>query len=211
MSRRLVAAQENTRRQLSGELHDRTSPNLAAISINLDIIATEFQHNYSTEITERLEDIRALIMDTTASIREICANMRPPLLDYAGLVAALESYVQQFARRTGIAVQFDCINRDARYAPELESLLFRIFQEALTNCAKHARATSASVMLSNGDHPIALTITDDGVGFDPAQLREDGHIGLGLLNMREMAEIANGKFTVESAPGKGTRIAVEIS
>jgi PAS domain S-box-containing protein len=208
-ARNLVASQETARRRLSSELHDRTSPNLAAISINLNIIASELSQQHATEISERLEDTSALIADTTTSIREICADMRPPLLDYAGLTATLESYVQQFERRTGIKVQFNCVKREARYTPELESLLFRIFQEAMTNCAKHAHATLVIVTLSNDDYPIALNITDDGIGFDLAQLGKDGVIGFGVLNMREMTEVAGGKFSIESAPGYGTRIAVE--
>lgn len=210
-SRHLVATQENARRRLSSELHDRTSPNLAAIDLNLNIIAAELPQQHQTEILERLEDTRALVTDTAASIRDICTDMRPPLLDYAGLTAALESYIQQFTRRTGIAVQFDYANQDTRYPADLESLLFRIFQEALTNCAKHARATSVIVTLGNAGYPIALIVADDGIGFDSALLGKTGPIGLGILNMREMAEIAGGKFTIASAPGKGTRITVEIS
>lgn len=209
-SRHLVAVQENARRRLAGELHDRTSPNLAAIDINLEIIATELPQEHSTDLAERMADTRALIEDTAASIREICTDLRPLLLDYAGLSAALEGYVQQFSRRTGIAVQFDCAICDLRLAPDMESLLFRVFQEALTNCAKHAHATSISVTLHHDGRPIVLTVTDNGVGFDPEQLGKIGHIGLGLLTMREIAEVAGGKFTVESASGKGTRIVVEI-
>ncbi|MGZ5819346.1 MAG: sensor histidine kinase [Burkholderiaceae bacterium] len=127
------------------------------------------------------------------------------------MATAMGSYAQGFALRTGVAVQFDCINPGARYSAELESLLFRIFQEALTNCLKHAQTTSVIVTLNNGNHPIALTITDNGIGFNPALQGKNGHAGSGLLSMREMAEVINGKFFVESAPGQGTRIAVDIS
>lgn len=210
-SRYVVTVQEDARRRLSAELHDRTSPNLAAIDINLDILAAELQPQHSPDLAARIEDTRALVADTTASIREICADLRPPLLDYAGLPAALGGYVQQFIKRTGIRVQLDCANHEARYTPELESLLFRVFQEALTNCAKHARATAVTVTLKNVDTPIVLSIADNGIGFNPAGLGKAGAIGLGMLNMREMAEVAGGRFTIESAPGQGTRIAVEIS
>ncbi len=209
VSRHLVAAQEEARRLLSRELHDRTSPNLAAININLNMIAAEMPQAHSSEFAERLEDTRALIDDTAASIRDICAEMRPPLLDYAGLAAALESYVHQFSRRTGINVRLKCNNRETRYDPELESLLFRICQEALTNCAKHANARSASVTLNSG-RQVELTIADNGRGFDIRHLGKVGFIGLGILNMREMAEVAGGKFTISSAPGEGTIIEVEI-
>lgn len=211
LSRHLVVVQENTRRRLSGELHDRTSPNLAAIGINLNIIATTLPEEQFPTITERLEDIRALIDDATASIREICADLRPAVLDYAGLPAALEGYARQFAKRTGIEVQIDCVHRGARLAPDLESMLFRIVQEALTNCAKHSRASSITVALRLEDMPIVLTVADDGIGFDPDLLGKTTHkSGLGILTMREMAEFFGGKFTLESRPGQGTRIHVEI-
>jgi len=220
LSRHLVELQEDARRRLAGELHDRTSPNLAAIGINLNVMAATLQEEGSAELAARLEDTRALIEDTTASIREICADLRPPVLDYAGLLAALESYAHQFARRTGIAVQVDCSNRDARLPPELESALFRIAQEALTNCAKHARtpeakagtsATSIRVTLCQGGRPIVLTVADNGVGFDPDRVRaEKLHGGLGIITMKELAEFSGGTFTLESSPGKGTRIGVEI-
>ncbi len=114
-ARQLVASQEHLRQQLSSELHDRTSPNLAAITINLKVIANELPQESTTDSFERMEDTLALIADTTVSIREICTEMRPPLLDYAGLATALPSYAQQFILRTGIAVQFECLNHDERY------------------------------------------------------------------------------------------------
>ncbi|MDP2795063.1 MAG: CHASE domain-containing protein [Sulfurisoma sp.] len=211
LSRHLVAVQEGTRRRLSGELHDRTSPNLAAIGINLDVIAAALPEAEAPDLGARLEDTRALIEDTTASIREICADLRPPVLDYAGLPAALESYAGQFGRRTGIAVRVDCAHGGAKLAPELESALFRIVQEALTNCAKHARATSIGVILRQDDFPVRLTVVDDGSGFDLEQMKEAAYSsGLGIITMRELAEFFGGKFTIESNPGKGTRIDVEI-
>lgn len=209
-SRHMISVQEDMRRRISRELHDRTSSNLAAININLNIILSELSQTHSTDLVERMEDIRALISDTTISIRDVCAELHPPLLSYAGLVMALGSYIQQFARRTGIEVRFDGSNHQSRHTLELESLLFRIVQESLTNCAKHAQATLVTVTLSDGNDPIILTITDNGIGFDPSLLGANGCIGLGILNMREMTEIEGGKFTLESALGKGTHIVVEI-
>jgi signal transduction histidine kinase len=162
-------------------------------------------------LSARLDDIRALTEDTTASIREICSDLRPPVLDYAGLAAALESYVKQFQRRTGITVRFDCIHPAVRLPPALESVLFRIVQEALTNCAKHSRARTITVALDLDGLPITLNICDDGTGFDPDLLGKTTHTsGLGILTMREMAEFSGGNFSLESAPGKGTRIRVDI-
>lgn len=211
LSRHLVVVQESARRRLSGELHDRTSPNLAAIGVNLDIITATMLEGQSPLLTERIADVRALIEDTTASIREICTDLRPPVLDYAGLAAALESYIKQFQRRTGIAVRVDCARPAARLAPALESMLFRIVQEALTNCAKHSRAKSIMVSLKSDAQAVVLTVSDDGIGFDPDLLGQTTHTGgLGILTMREMTEFAGGKFSLQSTPGNGTRIEVEI-
>lgn len=212
LSRHLVAVQESERRRLSGELHDRTSPNLAAIGINLDIVAATMLEGDWPKVSARLDDVRALIEDTTASIREVCSDLRPPVLDYAGLFAALESYVKQFQRRTNMAVRIDCPSPGVRLAPALESVLFRIAQEALTNCAKHSRARSILVSLCMDSLPISLTIADDGIGFDPQALGKTTHTsGLGVLTMREMAEFSGGRFTLTSTPGGGTRIGVEIN
>ena len=209
-ARHLVASQEHLRQQLSSELHDRTSPNLAAIAINLKVIASELLPEHTADFFDRMEDTLALIADTSTSIREICTDMRPPLLDYAGVAAAIETYVQQFKHRTGIPVQFNSLNQSQRYTPELESLLFRICQEALTNCLKHAAATSIVITLNNDSRPISLSIIDNGVGFDLEQLGMNGCAGLGLLSMREMTEIIGGSFLIESAPGKGTQIKVVV-
>ena len=161
---------------------------------------------------ELLREARELLADTIVSIREFCADLRPALLDYAGLVAALEGSAQQFSRRTGVPVHVAHEKFAARVAPEMESLLFRIAQEALTNCAKHAQAGSVQVRLENSGGHCRLTVTDDGVGFDPSTLGKDGHpAGQGLLNMRERAEFAGGKFSVFSGLGKGTRIKVEFT
>jgi PAS domain S-box-containing protein len=211
-SQRILVVQEGVKRRFSGELHDRTSPNLAAIRINLSIISRLLPEQ-SRERAERLEDTKALVDDTDASLRDICNELRPAVLDYAGLAAALTGYARQFAKRTRIMVQVDCANLQHRLAPALESLLFRIYQEALTNCAKHADAKSIAVTLrsSGGAEPIILIIADDGNGFDLQMLEKDEEInGLGLLNMREMIEFSGGRFAIESSFGQGTRIEVII-
>jgi signal transduction histidine kinase len=211
LSRHLVDVQETARRQLSGELHDRTSPNLAAIGINFSLIAQEVAALVSTDLSARLEDIRALLKDTSASIHEICSNLRPPILDYAGFPAALASLAQQFSGRTGITVHCTCADQSRRLAPDIESLLFRIAQESLTNCAKHAQATTIDLDLDNLASPIVMRIADDGAGFVLAALGTPGErCGLGILNMRDMAEFAGGKLSIDSTPGQGTRIHVEI-
>lgn len=212
LSRRLVQAQEQARRRFSRELHDRSSPNLAALRINLDIIASASpEARVSQAFADRVEDTRALIEDTTISVREICAELHPPVLDCGGLLSVVQSYAQQFSMRTGLQVHVHCAHGEVRLTPDLELSLFRIVQEALTNCAKHANAGVVEVNLQLDTSPMVLTVTDDGVGFDLDRVSLARQVvGLGLLNMRETAEFAGGKFRVESMPGSGTRVCVEI-
>ncbi len=207
LSKNLVEVQEAARRHLASELHDRTSANLAAIVINMDAAWMSLQAREWQVVAERLGDNRALVEDTSASIREICAELRPPALDYAGLIPAVESYANLFARRTGIAIHIDNTGDEEKLTPEIKSTLFRIVQEALTNVAKHAEASMINIELALDGQPLRLSVADDGSGFELAGLHSRG---LGIINMQEMAEFSGGSFYLASTPGGGTRISVEL-
>lgn len=208
MARHLLAVQEEAKRRLARELHDRTSPNLAAIGVNHEMAEMALQERNWGEAEMRMADIRALLDDTTVSIREICADLRPPSLDHAGLLPALESYAGQFTQRTGIAVQLACSGQEIRLHRELETTLFRIIQEALTNIAKHAQARAVDIDLVLDADPLRVEIYDDGIGFAPPP---DGMAaGQGLINMRELAEFSGGRFELQSQPGSGTRIRIRL-
>ncbi len=210
LSRRVVSLQEDERRLLASELHDRTGANLATININLKAIASSVViHQPDDEAL--LRETRDLLTDTIASIREFCGELRPSALDYGGLAPAIEHHLKQFTRRTGIAAQMDCKGYSSRCAPPIESVLFRITQEAVLNCAKHSQASKVDVSLSATTTGVMLVIADNGVGFVPDQLGLAGQsTGSGLLNMRERAAFAGGTFAIETGPGRGTRITVEV-
>ena len=209
LSRRVVSAQEDERRRWSSELHDRTGANLAAIKLNLKAIARLIPSPIA-EDAELLEETSGLLADTVASIRDFCSVLRPALLDYAGLVPALETAFGQFERRTGVLVRFEHEGFEGRCNGEVESTLFRITQEALLNCAKHAQPTQVAVTLSGRPDRWCLTIADDGVGFDPSGLgQRAGVVGHGLLNMSERASVIGARFAVDSQPGAGTRLTIE--
>jgi PAS domain S-box-containing protein len=209
LSRHLVDVQENERRQLAGELHDQASPNLAALRITFSNLASALPPPVMAEVEPLLDDAHALLHDTTEGIRDICTNLRPATLDYAGLIPALHEYAEPFGRRTGITVVIDHENFRAELLPNVQSLLFRITQEALTNCSKHALARNIRIRLADTDDDVTLTISDDGVGFEPDSLGEAGSApGLGLITMKERAEFAGGHFDLRSCPGKGTEIRV---
>jgi len=212
LSHRLVRAQEEMRRRFASELHDRTSPNLAALRINLDFIASASpERRLGLGFEERVIDTRALIEDTTASIREICADLHPSALEGAGLVGAVRGYAYQFGRRTGLQVAVHCRHAQLRLAPDLELAMFRIVQEAMTNSAKHAQARRLDVTIELAGHPARVSIADDGVG-----IRADlagasaGLSGLGLQTMRETAEFVGGRLSVYVHAGGGTQVDVEI-
>ena len=206
LSRRILETQERERQRLANDLYDRISPNLAALRLGNLHIEKQLPTPLPDELRSALEDARALLDDTTASVQEICADLRPPLLDYLGLAAALEGYAEQFSRRTGIPVHLD--NRLDQRLPEDKELTFlRIAQEALSNCARHAGAGHIAVRLSGDTRRATLEVEDDGVGFGSVHADADLP-GQGLVGMRERAEFAGGSLRLTSTPGSGTRIEV---
>ena len=211
MTRRLANAQEAERRKLARELHDRVASSLMAIGLNLELIAKQLPPETTFLVSGRIADSAELVKDTMLNAREISHDLHPAVLDYGGVFGALEDYGLKFTGRTGIAVALAGNGRDIRRPPETEIALYRIAQEALTNCAKHASARSVTITLDGDADYIQFVIADDGIGFNPGQLGHGENTpGLGLLAMRERAEAVGGTFRLESAPGSGTRITVEI-
>jgi PAS domain S-box-containing protein len=211
LSRRLVAVQEEERRRLAATLHDWTSPNLATLRLILRNITTAADAPEPAQLRATLEDAQALLDDTTAGLREICSDLHPTVLDFAGLQPAIESYASQFRLRTGIDVRLHGSVAPGALSSEIDSALFRIVQEALANCVKHARASTIDITLERLAAGVHLTIADNGAGFDGAALGRGGFGGgLGLITMRERTEFVGGRFTIESSPGAGVTISIDI-
>ncbi|HXV99972.1 MAG TPA: ATP-binding protein, partial [Anaerolineae bacterium] len=209
LAARLAEVQEVERKQLNRELHDRVGRNLTALGLNLNIIRSRlgeiaFENG---PIQARLDDSLALIEQTTEYIRDVMANLRPPVLDDYGLVAALNWYGTQLSSRVGFLITVQGEEPIPRLAPTLENALFRIVQEALTNTVKHAQASQVRVTLATDNEVVRLVVADDGIGFEPYLLTElGGRPSWGLLNMAERAEAVGGRCWVESTPGQGTRV-----
>ena len=160
----------------------------------------------------RLDDSLSLVEQTAEQVRDIMCNLRPPVLDDYGLVAALNWYAEQFARRTNIEVLVAGEEPVPRLEARIENTLFRIAQEALTNVAKHAQATKVMVTIEVEDKTLSMVVTDDGIGFDPAHLPDsDAGRRFGLLTMKERTEAVHGDFHIESSPGSGTRLTVAVA
>jgi two-component system CheB/CheR fusion protein len=208
-SENLLNAQKYSRELFSRNLHDRISPNIAALILNLGILKRDLAPSPSNETyINRIDDTRALVEDTANSIREICANLDSPL-DAKELQNLIQKYVLTFQIRTGLKINFHCINDGPLLEPTVALLLFRIIQEALTNTAKHAQAKNLKIELTLfKSKPKFLSIVDDGVGFDSTQIPSS--LGRGLLNMKENTELMLGRFRLESTMGLGTRICIEF-
>jgi two-component system sensor histidine kinase UhpB len=209
LSRRLVEAQENYRRELSRELHDRVGQNLTALNINLDIVLNSLPTSLKPTLGLRLTDSLALVHSTADAVEDVMSELRPPMLDDYGLTAALQWLSKEFTHRTGIGVALRDSGQLERMASATEIALYRIAQEALTNIAKYAQAKHVDVIVTDSPESLSLTVIDDGIGFDSAGMdRLATKAGWGIIGMRERAQAVGGTLTVESAPDKGTRVIV---
>jgi signal transduction histidine kinase len=151
------------------------------------------------------------VEQTTEAIRDIMANLRPPVLEDYGLLAALRWHGERFALRTEIAISVQGEEPDPRLGIDLEIVLFRIAQEALINIVKHANANHVTVKYNEGDGKAHLVITDDGIGFNVADMSPSAkHSGWGMVTMSERAQSIGGSLCIESRPGGGTQIVVEV-
>ncbi len=207
LSRRLVELQESERRALARELHDRLGETLTALSINLGMLKN--RRDGRGPMAARMTDSLALVKSAAATIENIAGELRPPMLDDHGLPAALGWYGKQFSRRVGVALSVQAADADERLAPEVETALFRIAQEALNNVAKHAHARNVAITLLRSACEFVMSIADDGVGFADAA-RTPQRAGLGLVTMRERAQAIGGRFVIEPLREGGTRLVVKV-
>lgn len=211
LSRNLIAVQEQERRKLSSELHDHTGANLAALNTYIKIISARLPDPLPKELQKVFADSHHVLEDTIQSVRNICSELRPTILDYAGLQAAVENYAQLFERRTGIKVHLHMAEPTAKLSAERETNLYRLMQEALSNCARHSEAREVGIELIVSPQATRLVIVDDGKGFDVTRVGEnDEESHLGLITMRERCEFIGGSFSLDSAPGEGTVVQVEL-
>jgi signal transduction histidine kinase len=201
---RVLSAQEDERRRLARELHDETGQALTSILLGLrGLEEAKDEEALRAAVTE----VRELVRSTLQDVRRLAVELRPKTLDDFGLVAALERLTESFGEQTGIAVEFAPNVGENRLPPDVETALYRIVQESLTNVVKHARAGHVSVVLTQKNGSISVVVEDDGVGFEPARARDGG---LGLVGMRERIGILGGSVTVESRPGAGTTFVAEV-
>ena len=208
LSRRLVEAQESERRNIARELHDEAGQSLTSLRIGLRLLEREIAQGGET--TGRVSELVRTTDAVIDGLHRLAADLRPASLEHLGLEAALRQYSREAAAKYGLAVHFKARGFTGERLPSVvETALYRVVQEAMTNVARHGAANRVDILAEHRGDRVMVMIEDDGVGFDPQRVQRTNHFG--LLGMQERAEALGGTLTLESAPGAGTTIVVEVA
>lgn len=207
LSRRLVDAQESERRNIARELHDEAGQALVSLRFGLRLLEREI--GQSARVAGRVTELVAQTDAVIDGLHRLAADLRPVSLDHLGLDAALRQYARTAAAKFGIEVHFKARGFTRERLPAgVETALYRVVQEAMTNVIRHAQATRVDLLAERRGDRVLVMVEDDGIGFDADQGKPAGHFG--LLGLRERAEALGGTLTIESAPGAGTTVVVEV-
>ena len=208
----VVSAQEMERQRIARELHDGTGQTLTALGLGLAAISGRI-HALDTGSATQMDGLKELCTSAMIELRDVISDLRPSVLDDLGLVPALKGQVQAFSERSGVRADLDISGHTRRLSPDLETIVFRIVQEALTNIYKHAEALSVLVTLVFEPENLHLIIRDDGRGFDTRDVlgaATGNQKAWGVLGMQERVALAGGSWEIVSAPGQGTIIEIDI-
>lgn len=205
----VIGAQEAERARVARDLHDEIGQSLTSVLLGLRLVTDSLRTSDIADALAHADEVRNLVAAALDGVRQLAFELRPTVLDDMGLVPAVRRLAGDFDRRHGVRVELvlEGVADDSRFVPELETVVYRVIQEALTNVARHAHASGAVVSLAAESACLRATIRDDGVGFDPP-LGEPR--SLGLAGMEERAALVGGHIEVSAAPGAGTRVALEV-
>ncbi len=209
LSRRLLSAHEEERKKISRELHDVIAQSLTGINYRLALLRG---NSPKTRLfCRRVAGTQRLIAKAVDGVHQFARDLRPAVLDHLGLIPALHAYLKGFMEQTGIRVGLIAFDGIETLGSSRKTMLYRIAQEALTNVARHAQASQVKLLIRKENSGITMEIADDGAGFDPEEHPSQGRRKrLGLLGMRERAEMYGGTLNVKSAVGKGTSVTVRL-
>jgi signal transduction histidine kinase len=204
--RRMNDALEEEVKGIAHALHDDAGQLLAAVHLSLDQVTIEVPPSAQ----ERLREVKSLLGDLDNQMRRLSHELRPTILDDLGLVPAIEFLSEGVAKRSGLRISFRS-RRGNRLPAPVETVLYRVVQQALHNVTKHAHATFVKIQLRDSGKTVRCSIVDDGVGFDPGNRKAQAQErGFGLLGMREKLQSLGGVVRIQSAPGQGTKLSIEI-
>jgi PAS domain S-box-containing protein len=206
LSRRLVEIQENERLYIARELHDEAGQMLALLM--LDLVTLESQAHQPEAVLKKVADMEKTLHTVSENLHNVAMALRPASLDHLGLIPALRQHLNMVRERYKLKIDFKVEETQERLPANVETELYRIVQEALTNVVRHAHASEVQVTLTTLDHKLTITIEDNGEGFDPEKVPHAGH--LGLFGMSERAEMIGGQLVINSKPGSGTTLMVQV-
>jgi signal transduction histidine kinase len=210
LSRQILSAQEEERREISRELHDVIAQTLTGINVRLAALKKEASIN-TKGLDRNIARTQRLVTKSVDIVHQFARELRPAVLDDLGLIPALHSYLKKFTQRKGVRTHLTAFAGVEELDPARRTVLFRIAQESLTNVARHANASRAEVKIQKLPNAVRMEIQDDGKSFQvERQLGAKGNKRLGLLGMRERVEMVGGTFGIESVPGKGTTVSAQI-
>ncbi len=209
--RRLITAQEDERKRVARELHDELGQSLTGLALRTNVL----ERTMTSDLQKAglcLDQMRSLVAETTDRMYEIILDLRPSALDDLGLIPALRAYADRLVETSDLQYTIVDDAFDGHIPPEIETVLFRLFQESLTNTVRHAEATSVRLTLANDNGVLEAEILDNGVGFDVASVRPNGAVpgGLGLIGMQERVAQCGGEMRIHTAPGAGARIIFKV-
>jgi two-component system sensor histidine kinase UhpB len=207
----IIEVQENERRRISRELHDEIGQALYAIQFNLEMVDKDLPQTTAV-VRGRLGEAKSLSSQTLTAMRQLSLDLRPTMLDDLGLVPTLRWYIQNFSNRLDIYSNFETMGFEEKLPPQIETAFYRIVQEALNNIAKHAQADRVEISLVKRDSRIYASIQDNGRGFDLDRVLhpESPERGFGIVGIQERVSLLGGQMEIQSTPGYGTLIDIEI-
>jgi PAS domain S-box-containing protein len=209
--RKIVTTQENERKRIARDIHDHIGQQMTGLQLKLQILLDKYEKD--SELTREIAQVKSIADQIDSEVDFLAWELRPSVLDDLGLSAAMKRFVVDWSSHFNIPAEFHQIGLDGKnLLPEIEINLYRIGQEALNNISKHAKATNVSAILERRDGTVSLIIEDDGKGFEPSKkvVMTGDDRGLGLVGMKERAELVGGKIEIESSPNSGTTIYVRV-
>jgi signal transduction histidine kinase len=207
--KKVIGAQEEERRRIARELHDETSQALTVLVMGMEAV-TLGPRLSKEQLREKLSGLKGLAVQTLDEVHNLIYDLRPSILDDLGLVAGLEWYAENRLEPLGLGVHVEVSGQARRLPPEVETALFRIGQEAISNVARHAEASNVCLTIGFNADAVSLEVEDDGRGFRPAVEATAASTGWGLLGMRERAALLKGELAITSEPGRGTCVTVRV-
>ena len=207
---KVISAQEEERKRIARELHDQTSQSLTSLKLGLKLISEACTLE---EVKERVDELRTVTNGILEDLHDLALELRPSVLDDLGLEAALQRYTKDWSKKFSIEVDLHCSGLvNFRLPPQVETTVYRVVQETLTNAARYARATAVSIIVERRDNSLVTIIEDDGVGFEVQRVRRSPLEAkkLGIFGMEERVSLIDGSFAIESEPGAGTTVYVKV-